>query len=271
MGKKILVPVLIVIAGLIAIAWMLRQQSATTPTTGRPVPQASTPAEEPSHPVIREETPGTAEEMPDTASAPESGASARAPVIAVPPQLDGSDAFVLQAATELSPQLAGWLIPQEQLRKWVALVNLVAEGKFPVKERPLSYELQPFRARKENDRFWLDATSFTRKDALITALTAIPPTRVADYFHAWEPLLQRAHDELGIGGQFRDRLLLAITRVNAVRPLQGDVELKQSIISYQYLDPILEQSSALEKLLWRLGAANSARLQAYLNQLAPLL
>ena len=56
-----------------------------------------------------------------------------------------------------------------------------------------------------------------------------------------------------------------------MQPLQGDVELKQSIISYQYLDPILEQSSALEKLLWRLGPDNSARLQAYLNQLAPLL
>lgn len=273
MGRKILVPVLIVIAGLIAIAWMLRQQPATTPTTGSTAPQISTPAAgaPQSHPVIRDETAGTMAEMPAIATAREEADGAQAPVIAVPPQLDGSDAFVLQAATELSPQVASWLIPQEQLRKWVTLVNLVAEGKFPVKERPLSYELQPFRARKENERFWLDAASFSRKDALLTALTAIPPSRAADYFHAWEPLLQRAHDELGIGGQFRDRLQLAITRVNAVQPLQGDVELKQSIISYQYLDPILEQSSALEKLLWRLGPDNSARLQTYLNQLAPLL
>ena len=137
MGKKILVPVLIVIAGLIAIAWMLRQQPATTPTTGSTAPQTSTPAGAPqSHPVIRDETAGTMAEMPAIATAREEADGAPAPVIAVPPQLDGSDAFVLQAVTELSPQVASWLIPQEQLRKWVTLVNLVAEGKFPVKERP---------------------------------------------------------------------------------------------------------------------------------------
>ena len=57
MGKKILVPVLIVIAGLIAIAWMLRQQPATTPTTGSTAPQTSTPAGAPqSHPVIPHHT-----------------------------------------------------------------------------------------------------------------------------------------------------------------------------------------------------------------------
>ncbi|MFZ5603052.1 MAG: DUF3014 domain-containing protein [Pseudomonadota bacterium] len=273
MGRKILVPVLIVIAGLIAIAWMLRQQPATAPAPGSLAPPVAAPVPDKpqSHPVIRDEAAGSVETTPAIATAREEAGSAQIPVIAIPPQLDDSDAYVLQAATELNPQVTGWLIPQEQLRKWVMLVNLVAEGKFPVKERPLSYDLQPFRARKENDRFWLDAASFSRKDVLVSALTTIPPSRAADYFHAWEPLLQRAHDELGIGGQFRDRLQLAITRVNSVQPLQGDVELKQSIISYQYLDPILEQSSALEKLLWRLGPDNSARLQAYLKQLAPLL
>lgn len=274
MLKKILTTVIIVGCGLIIILLMQRQQKAPAPVTTPPVPAtASEPnAALESHPILRDETVPAAtpaSDLPLVATASESAGTT--PPVAKPAQLDGSDASVLQAAADLSPQLAGWLLPQEQLRKWVALVNLVAEGKFPVKERPLSYELQAFRARKEGERFWLEPLSFQRKNALVKALTAISPQRAADYFHAWEPLLQNAHDELGNGGQFRDRLKLAIARVNAVQPLQGETELKVSIVSYQYLDETLEHASALEKLLWRLGPDNSRHLQDYLRRLEPLL
>ncbi|HVK98476.1 MAG TPA: DUF3014 domain-containing protein [Dongiaceae bacterium] len=273
MARKLLVPVLVVIAVLVALYWITQRQQAPVSTAERPAVPVSEPTTTPpaveSHPVIREEAPVTAETSPDGTAA--SAPTDTAPVVPAPSQLDGSDGSVLQAASDLSPSLEGWLLPQEQLRKWVALVDLVAEGKFPVKDRPLSYELPPFRARKEDDRFWLEPASFSRKDALVVALTTIPPERAAHYFHAWEPLLQKAHEELGEGGQFRDRLLQAIRRVNAVQPLTGDTELKASIVTYQYLDPIHEQASALEKLLWRLGPDNSARLQNYLRQLAPLL
>lgn len=274
MLKKILTTAIVVGCGLIVILLMQRQQQIPAPATPAPGPAATaepSPALE-SHPVLREDTPASpapASDLPVIAAASETASTA--PLLAKPPQLDGSDASVLQAAAELSPQLAGWLLPPEQLRKWVALVNLVAEGKFPVKDRPLSYELQAFRARKEDNRFWLEPLSFQRKDALVSALTAISPQRAADYFHAWEPLLQNAHDELGNGGQFRDRLKLAIARVNAVQPLQGETELKVSIVSYLYKDEALEKASALEKLLWRLGPDNSRRLQDYLRTLEPLL
>lgn len=275
MLKKILTTAIIVGCGLILILLMQRQQQtppARPVATPADTPAAPTPATHPDMTADFPAPPPGDASVPVVAATPDTPvATATPPARPLPARLDGSDPAVRQAAGELSPALAAWLIPAEQLRKWVALVNLVAEGRFPVKDRPLHYALEPFRARKEDNRFWLEPLSFQRKDALVRALTALSPQQVAAHFHAWEPLLQQAHDELGNGGRFRDRLLQVIDRVNRVQPLAGETELKVSIVSYQFQDPALEKASALEKLLWRAGPDNSRRLQDYLRTLKPLL
>jgi len=99
-------------------------------------------------------------------------------------------------------------------------------------------------------------------------LVAIEPARRARYYREWQPLLEKAYRELGKPGSFDQRLRGAIERVLAVKPLQQQADLKRPGVFYQYDNPMLEKSSDLNRLMWRLGEANTQRLQAYLKKLS---
>lgn len=192
---------------------------------------------------------------------------------AVPPplQLDASDPALMEAADQLNPEVVQWLVPSDQIRKWVLAINLLAEGKFPVKNRPLEVALPAFQVRESAGQLWLERSNYRRATALIRAFTAVRPSRVAKQYAAWRSLLQKAQDELGNGKRFDERLDTAIRNVLAVKPLTGEVPLKAGVMKYTYADPALERASALEKALWRLGPSNTLRIQNYLRDLRPLL
>lgn len=267
---KALATTLLVLIIAAAAYWLFKPQEVAEPT---PAPVAATPAapalSNDTGPALEDDTPLA--QPPDTAPVIPASVAQDDGLTAPPASLDASDAIVLAAVSQLSPDVTAWLLPEEQIRKWVALVNALADGKVPVKNRPLEYPLPPFQVLQQDNTLWLDRASYRRASDLIKALTQMPPSRVARHYAAWQPLLQNAQDELGNGARFSERLHTAIDRVLAVQPLTGDIELKAGVLKYTYADPAREKASALEKLLWRLGPSNTLRIQNYLRDLKPLL
>ncbi|MET0379726.1 MAG: DUF3014 domain-containing protein [Spongiibacteraceae bacterium] len=255
MGRIVAI-VLVVLVGIGAVGWYLQREpaqhsdAATMVQKPLPLPPSAT------QPIRRNEP------QPDVT----------APGIATPESLDGSDGAVRGSIHALAPTLVTWLTPEEQLRKWVALVDAVAEGKLPAKNLPLKYPMQGFSVVAQGDEdVSINPANFNRANLLIETITAIPPRKFADYYHAYSPLLERAYAELGRGGNFEARLTLAIQKVRDVKPLTADAKLARPKFYYTYADPALEQSSDVAKLLWRLGPANQQQLQSYLGELQPLL
>jgi hypothetical protein len=193
------------------------------------------------------------------------------PAIAVPGMLDGSDDMARAAAGELSPLLLKWLLPTEQIRKWVALVDQIADGRLPDKNRPLLFPMPVFDTVTVDDSLRMNPTNFTRANLLIDTLTAIDDQKLADYYHAWRPLLESAYRELGKSDDFHARLLLALQNIVEAPPPPADAVLVRPKVFYVYADPALEKNSAVTRLLWRLGPDNARRLQAYLGGLMSLL
>lgn len=267
--QKTLATVLLVIilAGAAYWLFMPRDLPDTTPATAPVIQQPTTPTPVEHHPVIEDDAPLTAAPTPDAVTP----APVEDDLVPPPATLDGSDSTVLEAVSQLSADAAEWLLPQEQIRKWVVLVNALADGKVPVKDRPLEYPLPPFKAQEKDGSLWLDRANYGRTTLLIKALTRMPPSRVARQYAAWQPLLQQAQDELGNGADFDERLHTAIDRILAIRPLTGPVELKAGVLKFTYADPQMEKASGVEKLLWRLGPSNTLRIQNYLRDLKPLL
>lgn len=230
--------------------WYVRQPATVEPDTASlpiPVPDST--------PVARSEPVASAPQEPEQ------------PVIAAPSAVDGSDAEARAAANDLAPQLAQWLTPDEQLRKWVLLVDQLADGKLPTKSRPLNYPLPAFSVGRNGDTLRVDRANYTRITPLLDILTAIKPVRMAQYYHAWRPLLDKAYLELGGKGGIDKRLRKAIERIAAVAPLDAPPLLVQPAIYYKYADSKLEAASDVDKLLWRMGPDNARRLQAYLREL----
>ncbi len=181
-----------------------------------------------------------------------------------PEALDSSDAQVGRALEDISPPLLAWLTPQEQVRKWVSFSVNLADGDLVSKHRPLSYPMKSFKVVRQGDRISMSSANFKRADALIGALTAIPPEKLAAYYRQWTPTLQQAFDELGVDGTFHGHFSRLVDQALAVKTLSRPPALAQPHVLYVYADEELEDASDLSKLMWRLGPDNMTQLQAYL-------
>lgn len=251
------IPAAIVVVGAIGAAGLYLQRSQPEPASvavAPPLPQEPAPAP-----------------PQETQPAPPPAPVDTTPLVAAPNVLENSDGQVRAALSDFAPKLVQWFTPEEQIRKWVTLVNQVAEGKLPDKNRPFDYAMPAYKALQKGDNLRPDPANYRRTEQLINAITEIPVERLVHYYHAWKPALDNAYAELGGGNGFDKRLRLAIRRVIATRPLPPDMDLVRPVVYYKYADPQLEQANDIEKLTWRLGPENTKHLQEYLRRFEQLM
>jgi len=190
-------------------------------------------------------------------------------IIMPPENLDGSDPYVKKAVADFAPALSQWLMASQQIRKWVLTIDLMADGTLMKQDRPLMFSMNRYEAVSSGEDVYLPATgNYSRSNLLIAAVTALDVDLLAYYYQKWSPLLEKGYQELGKRGTFHGRFVKAIDRVVAVQPLTIEPLLeKKGGVMYRYVDVQLESASDVEKLMWRLGPDNSAKLQPWLKQL----
>lgn len=199
---------------------------------------------------------------------PEESRPVEDPIIPPPEKLSESDDDVMMVIDQISPKLTQWIVPEEQVRKWVLAVDLLAEGKLPQRHKPLEFPMPTFAVESLNDdEFVSEDSNAERMDTLINTVTAIPPKTLGRYYQSWLPLLEKAYGELGKKDDFKMRVDEAVERILKVEDIEGDERLVQPHVFYEFEDKNLEQKSALDKALWRMGKENREKLQAYLKEL----
>ena len=187
---------------------------------------------------------------------------------AQPESLDESDAKVRSVAQELSPAAAGWLKPEEQLRKWTLLVKQAAEGKILYEDRPFTFNAPEFVVEERGNRYFIGTQNFARYEPAVDALVKLPADKFVAYYRSWYPLLEQAFAELGLSGSFDERLDSVIERILTVEVLEGPIELKKpTSVTYKFMDPELEGASQIDKWLWRMGPENARQIQDLANRL----
>ena len=87
----------------------------------------------------------------------------------------------------------------------------------------------------------------------------------------FEPLLSDGLAELGNQREVAEQIHAAIEQILVLPVLQGDVQLLQPKVFYQYADPGLEALSPLQKQVLRTGPINVVRLKHYLARLQDVL
>lgn len=262
--KRILYALLIVVAAMlfIAIGWLLGKQQS------QPIKTITYNNEPVSLPIVRE--PSNYDDTYNPVSGFEPPVAPDAPDIVIvdaPEFLSFSDKTVLLAVADLSPDLAQWLIPEEQIRKWVLAIDLMADGKLPRRYRPVDYPMQPYKAAVKGIDTYASHENYPRMTALVNAAARIDPEKLTQYYRQWLPLLEKAYEELGKKGNFNLRFQQFIKRILDNQPLNAAATLERPSVLYHYTDQQLEQSSDLDKLLWRIGENNTENIQGLLREL----
>ncbi|HYL18287.1 MAG TPA: DUF3014 domain-containing protein, partial [Burkholderiales bacterium] len=90
---------------------------------------------------------------------------------------------------------------------------------------------------------------------------------IAVYVHFY-PLFQQAYEELGYPNlYFNDRVVEAIDDLLAAPEMDSNVKLVQPKVLYLFADPDLEELSAGQKIMIRMGPENAAAIKAKLREI----
>lgn len=211
---------------------------------------------------VQETTPQTVESVPaEPTPEPEGFLSEKLDGVA----LAGSDAVVRDAVAALSsqPEVVVWLANEDLVRRFVASVHMIAEGKSPRSQVEFLKPSDRFSAVERGDGWVIDAPSFRRYDLAAQTFAGLDLEGSIEVLTALKPLIDEAHLEIAPPGiSFSSTIGSAFDRLLAVPVLDGAVAVEPKVVTYTYEDERLEGLSEAEKQLLRMGPENVALVQA---------
>ena len=184
------------------------------------------------------------------------------------PALNQSDQSVKDSLVGVlgSKPVEQFLVQENIVRHIVVTIDNLPRKKVAVDLRPVKPTPGQTAIANQGDTTTLGATNYERYAPFVHLVeTTDPKTLASVYFHLY-PLFQQAYEDLGYPGRFfNDRMVEVIDHLLAAPEPQGPIELVQPKVFYQFADPKLEDLSAGQKLLIRMGPANERSLKAKLR------
>lgn len=226
--------------------WWWQSTNAPAPPVAVPPPAAEAPAK----PVEEGDTPVT----PDTQRA-------------VLPPLESSDDYVREQVSALSPEMSDWLKQDDLVRRFAVVVDNARLGDYPRRQLAFLAPEAKYPVTPNGDGFIADPNGYRRFDKFVDVAISIDPKRAVALLRTLSPLLESALKELGqVDPDPIANVREAIDIALATPDVEGDVQLVQPKVYYQYADPRLESLKPLQKQLLRMGPQNVARIKSYLAQ-----
>lgn len=200
--------------------------------------------------------------------------TAKEPLPAARPNLAESDDWVRQKGQALSaePGWAQWLANKNLIRRLTAAVVNISEGKSPRKHLSFLGSQKPFSALKKEGGLYLDPQTYDRYNLVTEIISRMEAVKAVGVFKELSPLFQDAYRELGYPqGEFQAVLIHAVKELLLAPVVEGDIRLKEAVLSYWVVDNNLEDLSEAQKHLLRMGPQNTRKIQKKLREMVLLL
>ena len=142
---------------------------------------------------------------------------------------------------------------------------VVSIDSLPKKELPVKYRLLPPTPGKFvvhdnfNSNITIDRDNFARYEEYMQLLGKLDTELFLKWYTRFYPLIQEDYDSLGNRNkQFNDRFIFVIDHLLDTPEAIGSIELLQPSVYFKFADPSLQNLSAGQKILLRIGPANTA-------------
>jgi hypothetical protein len=186
------------------------------------------------------------------------------------PKLDQSDALVRESIAGALKGNAGMqlLAPGAIVRQIVATVDNLPRKTVALRIQPVKPVPGAFETAEGAGGRVIAPDNGKRYAPYISAAESIDTARLVGLYARLYPLFQQAYTELGYPkGYFNDRLIVVIDHLLATPEPATPIELVQPKVMVQFADPALEERSAGQKIMLRIGLDNELRLKAKLREI----
>lgn len=158
--------------------------------------------------------------------------------------------------------------PQDIVRHFVATIDNLPRKTVALRVLPIKPAPGTFRTTGPDGHTIIAADNAARYALYVRALDALDSAKIVALYVRFYPLFQEAYAELGYpSGYFNDRLFEVIDHLLATPDVRPPVALVQPKVMYEYADPELQELSAGQKMLVRMGPENEAKVKAKLREL----
>jgi len=187
----------------------------------------------------------------------------------LPPLSESDDAMREAFVSPLAKQIVGDLVISKDIaRRIVATVDNLPRQKAGTQLLPFKAPARQIAISRKGERVTLSPTNYARYVPYVKLAQAVDAKRLIALYVRFYPLFQQAYAELGYPKKyFNDRAVEAIDDLLAAPDVDGPVILVQPKVVYEFADPDLEELSAGQKLLIRIGPQNAAAIKAKLREL----
>jgi len=193
-----------------------------------------------------------------------------APAAAPLPALAESDSMVHEALAAIvgAPRFDALLRPQDIIRNVVVTIDNLPRRNVALRLSPINPVPGAFRVGAREGAAVVGPDNAARYTPYVLAMGAIDSPKLVAIYVRFYPLFQQAYAELGYPSRyFNDRLFEVIDHLLATPDVQGPVGLVQPKVLYEYADPALQDLSAGQKILVRMGGENEAKVKAKLREI----
>ncbi len=241
-GSVLLIAGLAIFAGIAYYANLPQQRSVAEPSA---LPLPDSPAAKPSEPGVQHPLVLPALEKPL-------------------PALDTSDATMRNSIAGLwkDPLVEAKFQFKDFIRRVVATVDNLPRRKVAQQLMPVRKVDGTFLVTGANEQYTIAVSNAERYAPYVALMEAVDPRQLVTLYAKFYPLFQQAYEDLGYPQQyFNDRLVAVIDNLLAAPEVDGEVRLVRPKVFYLYAEPELEDASAGQKILIRMGRDNAARVK----------
>jgi len=250
------VPVVVLGAGLGGYLYYQKSRAEPPPPVAQTTPRPA-PASDAGPPAIAHPIPGDSD-----AAQP-----------ALPP-INESDVPLHDSLAKIANPTAldQLLVPENLVRNIVVTVDNLPRSKTAVERRPIKATPGAAVVVTSGDDITLGEENYARYAPFMSLVQSTDAKRLSTLYFHYYPLFQEAYENLGYPDKyFNDRLVEVIDHLLATPTPTGPVKLTQPRVFYEYADPALEQLSAGQKVLIRMGNGNAAQLKKKLREFRALI
>lgn len=167
-----------------------------------------------------------------------------------------------------SNSLDQFLVPKDIVRHVVVTIDNLPRKKVAVQMWPVQPTPGVPVVVGQDETLTLSEQNYARYAPIMALVRNTDTRQVAALYKRYYPLFQQAYTELGYpDAYFNNRLVEVIDHLLETPEVTGPVRLTQPGVFYEFADPGLEQRSAGQKLLLRLGPTNASTIKMKLREL----
>jgi len=192
------------------------------------------------------------------------------PVIPLPTLEDSDDAIQQALNPVFSTQPLDALLNFDGfINRVVVTVDNLPRTKLPILRLPTNPLHGPFLVKQEvGGAIEVDPANYKRYTKYVELFEGMDSRKIAAVYFHFYPLFQDAYRDLGYkSAYFNDRVVAAIDDLLAAPEVHDPVWLVQPSVYYKYADARLENLSAGQRLMIRIGSDNAARVKVKLQEL----